>query len=70
MCVYIAVIAMTLQVTLLHVDSAPALKCNSNGLASWLAGHLEKGRVHWRGGSACACTGWCTLGLKIFLIDY
>ena len=50
MCVYIAVIAMTLQVTLLHVDSAPALKCNSNGLASWLAGHLEKGRVHWRGG--------------------
>ena len=35
-----------LQVMLVHVDSAPALKCNGVGLESWLTGHLGKGNVY------------------------
>ena len=31
-----------------HIDGAPALKYNDDRLESWLAGHLEKGSVHWR----------------------
>ena len=49
MCVYIAIIATTLQVMLRQVDRAPALKCNGHKLESWLARHLEKGSAHWRG---------------------
>ena len=49
MCVYIAIIATFLQVTLWRVGGAPALKCNGYGLESWLAGRLEKGSVHWSG---------------------
>ena len=48
-CVYIAIFATIPQVMQWHMDSAPALKCNGYGLKSWLAGHLEKGSVHWRG---------------------
>ena len=44
-CVDFAII----RVMLWHVDSAPFLKCNGCGLESWLAGHLVKGNVHWRG---------------------
>ena len=40
---------MVLAVMLWHMDSVAALKCNDYRLESWLAGHLEKGRVHWRG---------------------
>ena len=61
MSVYIAIItAMQLyfllsavaiaSVTLWRVDSAAALKWNSNGSEYWLAGHLDKGSVHWREG--------------------
>ena len=32
MCVYTAVVATILQVTLWHLDSAPVLKCNGYGL--------------------------------------
>ena len=46
MCVCLAIVDVILQVTLWHVDSAPALKCNGYKLKSWLAGHLEKGSVH------------------------
>ena len=49
MCVYIAIIATILQEMLWEVDKAPALKGNGSELESWLAGHLEKGCVHWRG---------------------
>ena len=49
MCVCIAIMAMLLQVMLCHMDSAPALKYNGKGLASWMAGHLRKGNVHWKG---------------------
>ena len=48
MCVHIAIVAIMLHVTLGHVDSAPALKCNGCWLESWLAGHLEKGSAHHR----------------------
>ena len=55
MCVYIATV---LQVMLLLIDSAPALKCSGYKLESWLAGHLEKGNVHWRGaGLVSECMG-------------
>ena len=56
MSVYIAIIATILQVTLWHMDSAPALKCNGYGLESWLAGHLEKAMYTEGGGSVCECT--------------
>ena len=49
MCIYIAMITTVLSVMLWHADSTVALKCNGYGLESWLAGHLEKGCVHWRG---------------------
>ena len=49
MCAYIAMIAAILAVTLWHVDSAAALKCNGYGLELLLAGYFEKGGVHWRG---------------------
>ena len=49
MCVQIAIIAAILAVMLWHEDSAAALKCNDYGLESLLAGHLDKGSVHWRG---------------------
>ena len=48
MCVYIAIISKILAVTLWRVDSAAALKCRRYELESLLAGHLEKGSVHWR----------------------
>ena len=49
MCVYIAIIAIILQVTLWCMDSTPALKWNGYRLESRLARHLVKGNVHWRG---------------------
>ena len=62
MCVYIAIIAAILQVMMLCVNNAPALKCYSYELESWLAGHLENGNVHWRGRQGMSmygvvCTG-------------
>ena len=48
MCVYIAIIATNLQVMMWRMDSAPALKYNGYALESLLAGHIEKGSVHWR----------------------
>ena len=44
MCVYIAIFA-----TIMHVDNAPSLKCNSYKQESWLVGHLEEDSVQWRG---------------------
>ena len=49
LCVYNAIITKILQVMLWCVDSAPVLKCYGSELESWLAGHVEKGSVHWRG---------------------
>ena len=49
MCVYIAIIATILAVRLWLLNSATALKYNDYGLESTLEGHLNKGRVHWRG---------------------
>ena len=49
MCAYIAIIAAILQVNLWCMNSATALRCNGYGLESWLARHLKKGSVHWRG---------------------
>ena len=46
MCVYIAITAAILRMTLRPMDSAAALKCNGYGLESWLAGHLHKGSAH------------------------
>ena len=40
---FIAIIATTLAMMLLHVDSAAVLKSNGDGLESSLAGHLQKG---------------------------
>ena len=57
MCVYIAIIAAILAVTLWCVDSAAALKCNGYGLESWLAGHLNKGSVHWKKSLVCERIG-------------
>ena len=48
MCVYIAIIATTLQVMLRRVDSASALKSYSYELECWLA--IQEGLV-------CECTG-------------
>ena len=48
LCVYKAIIATILQVTLWCMDSAPALKCHGYRLEAWLVGQLEKGHVHWR----------------------
>ena len=42
MCVYIAIIAIFLAVTLWRVDRAAAIKCNGYRLESSLAGHLDK----------------------------
>ena len=43
LCVFILpLFAIILQVTLWHVDSAPALKCNGYKIESWLAGHLTR----------------------------
>ena len=47
MCVYI-IIATIRAAVLWQVDSAAALKCNGYGLESSLAGHLDKGSVHWK----------------------
>ena len=56
-CVYISIIAIILQVMLWHVDSAPALKCNSYGLESCLerqcAMELDALHVNVRGGVQC-----------------
>ena len=49
MSVSIAIIFMILHMTLCGMDYWPALKCNGWGLESWLAVHLEKGSVDWRG---------------------
>ena len=55
-------------------NSAPALKCNGYKLESWLAGHLEKGSVHWKGRSGIRMQGVvytvreCTLVVYIFVI--
>ena len=74
MCVYIAII---LQVMLWFVDSAPALKYHGYRLQSWLAGHLEKGSVHWRVRPGTLCVLWegvysveMNIGSATFLIDY
>ena len=40
---------MILAVTLWHVDSAAALKYHSYELEPSLAGHLDKGSIHWMG---------------------
>ena len=40
---FIAIIATTVAMMLLHVDSAAVLKSNGDGLESSLAGHLQKG---------------------------
>ena len=56
MYVYTAIIAIILQVALWHMESALALKYYGDGLESWLAGHLEKGTVLWRGGPVCEYT--------------
>ena len=45
MCVYVAIIATILQVTLWFMNNAPALKYNGHGLETWLAGYLEKEEV-------------------------
>ena len=73
MCVDIVIVATNLQVTLYHVDSAPALLCNGYGLKSWLAGHLRKGTR----GAGLILMYWvvytgreCSLGVQIFLIEY
>ena len=42
MCVFIAIIAIILAVTLWFMDSAADLKCNGYGLNSLLAGHLTR----------------------------
>ena len=52
------------------VDNATASTCNVYKLKYWLAGHLDKGSVQWRGaghvnkwGSVC----WeCRLGVQLF----
>ena len=49
MCVCIGIIAKILQVMLWCMDGVSALKYNDYGLESWMAGHLQKGSVHWRG---------------------
>ena len=52
MCVYVAIIAAILQVTLWRVNSAASLKCNGGyRLETWLAGHLDIGGIHQRGSS-------------------
>ena len=38
-----------LAVMLWCMDRAPALKCNSYRLESWLVGQLKKASVHWKG---------------------
>ena len=66
MCVYIAIIATILSVTLWRIDSEPALKCNSYRLKSLLCwGQRERqcalegryvnvwGSVHWKGVYLC-----------------
>ena len=32
-----------------HMDNTAVLKCNDCRMKPWLAGHLDKGIVHWRG---------------------
>ena len=50
MCVYLAKIVIILAEMLWHMDNAAAMKCNGERLESSLAGHLDKGSVHWWGG--------------------
>ena len=49
MCLYSAKSATALAVILWRMDSAAAMECNSQGLESLLAGHLDKGSTHWMG---------------------
>ena len=49
MYVYIAITAIILAVMLWYMNNAAALKCNNYWLEFLLAGHLDKGSVHWRG---------------------
>ena len=64
MCVYTAISARILAVTLWCMDSSAALKCNSYWLKSLLAGHLKKGSVH---REKVYSAGECRLGVQIFL---
>ena len=55
-----------------HMDSAAALKCIGYGFESSLAGHLDKGSVHWRGARYVNVWGRhtgseCRLGAQVFL---
>ena len=50
MCVYLAIIATFLAVTLWFINNGAALKSSDYGLESLLAGHLEKSNVYWRQG--------------------
>ena len=81
MCVYIAIIASSLQVTLWCMDGAAALKCNGYRLKSSLARHLQKGSIHWRvvvlnrhsmhhSGLGLVCSSIVGLGLDCIILYY
>ena len=51
LCVYIAIIAIILAVTLWRMDSVAVLKCNGGRFKSLLVPHIDQGSLHWREGS-------------------
>ena len=44
------------------MDSEAAFKCKGYRVESLLAGYLDKGSAHWKGGLVCECMGRSTIG--------